>query len=1252
MVKTKARTLKRVKRSSKKTYFLKGGQNNLEYIDLYNTFSKNLISKKESYESIKNNGSAIYDSKTTQKNDSFRGVANDIIVFLENFYQTTKQDVESKQMTLQQNLLEYPLKYNQYFIEVNLNISILLNEINDSLDYARNINSMFQNKEIHVHLIQKYLNLLNDVKIKVNDFNERLQTLISSLDKIYNIVKEEPSPNSDIEDIETYKRNIQDSISTVNRPIPEGFIPNSNTQFVKGCPLGAVLENNMCVYYNGSNVVDSVPFQESLINTKSDYVVWFNQINKESVGIPTVFKKKPYEYLLPLTEEDAKLYKAKYIVSEQNGTIKLDRNNMKKFVNEISCCWNQDSGNMSTNTSESYYIDYDNLPQPVKLLEIIAPTLREKLSSIKYVRLLNEEDQILSGIQYIETDISGNIKFVNENVIPFYPILSEYTLSNNLFTKTSYNDVDTFKVILLEGRLNKIPQLSSNLKTTYDTSILNSFKYNIIPSNNVNKYVEININKYYSPFVLPSLLLNEGDYFLIHNISPNYPIIFNISKNSDESHVVVYPNEIYCFIYSNEGEFLQYGFLKYNLHDVSYNTTNKVSKIMPLNKYVFVETKDIYDGETFIMNSIEPILDSQKKAIVVPNFNESEKKFYDFEDVFQLNPIEVQIIEPQVKVINNKTFNSGSYPDLNESKEHLSYSSPYITKTNSGILLFCDESGKPNIDILGYFIPVITPVFYNGTNYFWLNYDKEINLEFKKNYIDALIIDSNYLAENQFTTDYYSSMKEKENIKLYTNKDSKPIIAEQNNFIIANDLTGLIMLTSAVLNTPLFNSISVNINEIQDTVDKIRISNRIEIYIENTNILIHQYNDISGNMNNLSDLKLKLQYQSQLGTNKSLEEANIIYSSVLETNNKLKNFLQTQEFTKLNNTRIKEIKQIRNNELDLIKTSIQNLDTTLNSLNSRVKDNDSKRDYSILKDTFQKIKNAYDAINYNIDSINDYTLLESQEQNTKLLMNSILVLKNNIDSFDKSLKDKENQASQDELKIKEGILLSLQTTIQDSIESINTSKSRRNEINETSKSQFDSYFTNVDNIVGLVNTDKTTIVNTVDTIDERISKYESYIQNLNSIKQDIINLLNENQENSTQQIQEAKLSLNKKIEDYKINHANILELLNSLDISNKEDYESQLRSYNTEIISIDASIFNENDLIMLESKNNRINEIQSLENTLQTELQTIQLNLPPIPEPVLPAPVIPEPVLPTAPVSVQKGGKKKWHTRKHKVNRR
>ena len=61
------------------------------------------------------------------------------------------------------------------------------------------------------------------------------------------------------------------------------------------------------------------------------------------------------------------------------------------------------------------------------------------------------------------------------------------------------------------------------------------------------------------------------------------------------------------------------------------------------------------------------------------------------------------------------------------------------------------------------------------------------------------------------------------------------------------------MLSTTIPNTPSFSSEIVNIKEIQDSINKVHLSNSVEIYVENTNLLIHQYTDISGNMNNLEE---------------------------------------------------------------------------------------------------------------------------------------------------------------------------------------------------------------------------------------------------------------------------------------------------------------------------------------------------------------------------------------------------------------
>ena len=73
---------------------------------------------------------------------------------------------------------------------------------------------------------------------------------------------------------------------------------------------------------------------------------------------------------------------------------------------------------------------------------------------------------------------------------------------------------------------------------------------------------------------------------------------------------------------------------------------------------------------------------------------------------------------------------------------------------------------------------------------------------------------------------------------------------------------------------------------------------------------------------------------------------------------------------------------------------------------------------------------------------------------------------------------------------------------------------------------------------------------------------------------------------------------------------------------------------------------------MLQSKNARIDEINNLEKSILTELQTIELNT--SPEPVRFESLSPEAINLEPLVTPQTGGKlkKKWQTRKHKSTKK
>ena len=1312
----KDRTLRRKKCVPKKRYFHKGGQ--LEFKAILDSYQENIQSKRELYTSIQNEGTVLYDSVASTKNVSVSTTVNSVILFLEDFFQGAQTKNTDAQQNIQQTLVTYGIEYAHKFTFVTTQIKSVLSKINEQLDVARNINEMFQMKQVHLHLIDKYLKIVNS--INVNPLNVEMNNLLSKINTIIADIKtnfplKEKQKRDTIEAIEGKTQQLGSAIGMVNRAMPEGFIP-SNVPFIQGCPLGTVLEGDQCVYYNdlsgAKTKIESVPLQKSLVNTiTTDYITWFNKINEIAVGNPIFFKRKELQYIVPLSPDDAKLFNAKYIVSEQNGVPKEEY----RFIEDIVCCWDQLSALLTESTTEtvnSYYMDYDNIPQPVKLLDHVAPTIRKDESFTKYVRLLSDFDQILTGIQYVETDSTGNVLYafthnapeaapapevavavapapahvmlspiqsmfsnfslppsplqsiiggqmapvpapalalapvpatapvpvpatapapeaevatapapeaevatapapapeqVN-SVIPFYPKLYDYILNNTIFTKTAYNGIDTFQYILLPNVLDPLDSLKP-LSVVLDTGVLNQFSYTLLTKFNANKYLEINIDKIYCPFVLPQVLMNEGDYYIIHNISVEFPIVISISK--DDKRVVLYPNEICCFVYSQASTILQYGFLSFEKNPVYATKTKKVTKIST-GDYVFVNTKALYDNGTFIMQTIEPILDSEKNLIAVPNFNETTLSYYEIDDIYEHTPVIVSIVLPQHVTLDNKTYDS-AVVSTKLSKEYLPYSTEFVVISSIGnMFLFSDSNGIPRIDAFGYFIPVPSPLFYDGTSIFWYAIDKKKVVTLKGHYNYAGTFDSYanplYTLRSPYAANYNKKI-------VYTDSNAIPIIGDENTFIEVLDLNGVTVLDTNITIANAKVSQIYSIDE-QKEITTSMLKNKINIYLQTTDLLINKYKDISGNMNDLNILKGNLSEQYRAGTN--INDAINIYNKVLDTHDKLATYMEANTNQQLDSINANQVKTTRNNELKQIKSILDSLEQSFSNTEKQIKplnDINFNSDYATLYDTYLKAQKSYATINNNLTTINDIDTLKVQENNVNILLNSVQIIQTNLKSLQQSI-DATNLAIVGSLlNKKKSILQGIIITIENEKSRVETYKEQHDSLkpNEELNLQFNTTYQQIQSIFNKIQTDiSNNVMETVDTIDPKINLYKSYLTSIKLEETNLETILSSMTNAASVAVQTQltteKNKIYKKIQDFQKNNDAIETLLNTLPIS-KETYIVDLTERLLEINTIKTTVDTSTDFISLQADEARVDELTQMNNETQTELQTIQLNV-------------------------------------------
>jgi len=196
-----------------------------------------------------------------------------------------------------------------------------------------------------------------------------------------------------------------------------------------------------------------------------------------------------------------------------------------------------------------------------------------------------------------------------------------------------------------------------------------------------------------------------------------------------------------------------------------------------------------------------------------------------------------------------------------------------------------------------------------------------------------------------------------------------------------------------------------------------------------------------------------------------------------------------------------------------------------------------------------------------------------------------------------------------------------------------------NSISDSSiKQEFSTSLQTIKQILDNVENDKKTVVTyTNDTIDKQIANYKQYLDTITLEKQNIQKYLNEQSSIGDDELSKNKTELQKKITEFNDLHNNINNLLNNLTLTDdqKQNYETQiLENYNS-VDSIKLSVPNETNNESVLSDIQRVNDLIQMDEVVQKDLQTIELDaaLPPAESP--------------PPQSSFSGGakKKKWSTK-------
>lgn len=933
--------------------------------------------------------------------------------------------------------------------------------------------------------------------------------------------------------------------------------------------------------------------QEKYELVKSDITKNIEKVNEE------YDKKKPYdpndfEYIALLNKEDASVFGVKYV----KGDLIYENNNPKQFIPNNKFLKNV----TDLSNNEGYYLSSDNNIHKVKISPIPPPVIRKVQSQQLYFSLLNDKDQVLTGVQYVYCNKDGSILLENDKPVPFFPMLHELNMDAKNFNKLAPNKVDIIQYNYVRQYSESYPALYVINEAVFKT-LVNPMYSNLIEPFYKNKYIEINTDTYLAPFTLPKFLVESGDYFLICNIS-KLPIVFNISKNSDEKRVIVYPNQIICFVYSEKSNIISYGFLLYKKNNFTETESNLVAKINNTNTYVFMISNNTKE--------LIPLLDTQNDIICVPNFDLSGSKYYDYDDYFQKKPIKVNIVNP-IQVENP------SY-----SKEFISPISPYVCLTKFDIFVYCDENGIPVLDTFGYFVPVLTPIHYSQNMYFYYLEDKKRYITLKDKYDGVSNFDNGYDILFQNATPYSITYN---NTKIFTDSFGNPIIYNKTKFAkIPNGYTTR-LLTNIIDET--FETQEYNLEERRQYISLYHLHNILEIYRSNTTSVYEHYKDLSGNMNNFGSLLMDFQLlDSSLETKKDInlfQDIETIFTKVKDTYNKLSNVTKIKEKELETLKKINELKLLRLDDISPLLTKIDQMKSKIlgleelddiNFLNKTLNKIDTTT--NVLKDNLQVQTGGGDAKKGGVETID---FLKNQSKSIEILKTSLDILEKNYNSSLKATKVKKEKEDEEILKKNGETLLSMEKRILDAQYTIDDMSTRMeyymSAVPMDHEDEFNKYNetvrTNIKTIQSIINAVKPSesfetpkqynsknIPSLISERDANIQLLEKTKANINNLFTKMDDIIKESEKNELNQLKKDIMNI---ILEFETQHNTINILNNKLKL--KQYYE--IEPNNIEVQQLKNTIASQNDKDTLKANYRQIYNVYLTEKDILDQLQTKEI---------------------------------------------
>lgn len=250
-----------------------------------------------------------------------------------------------------------------------------------------------------------------------------------------------------------------------------------------------------------------------------------------------------------------------------------------------------------------------------------APYTYSSVTRERKLKQLNRLDRTIIGVEFIEVDNAGEVLLdENYNAIPINPDILQLKKTSATTYEYDFGPAgkEIYRVVGVYGPDESFTAyFDRQIRPARVDLIIDPLKMarTLIDRKDKNGVIRVNFGEFFRGIELPKYGMSKGDYYVIYNQHPKYPLLVHLPSAGPTVRTVLQPGGISVYIYDSSNDARWYGVKPLNsamVYDCFRDVPRSryVGKLKGSGRYVFLEANPTFNEP--VLGYLSPVLKGGK----------------------------------------------------------------------------------------------------------------------------------------------------------------------------------------------------------------------------------------------------------------------------------------------------------------------------------------------------------------------------------------------------------------------------------------------------------------------------------------------------------------------------------------------------------------------------------------------------------------------------------------------------------------